>query len=126
MAGRGLDTSKGKDKTDNTANSSRNAVAHNILHTLLLEPCNHRLPVVQIETQIVLDAYHFLLSIREIDKHPGIGRIRTRTFATRNVPSVVMIENDLGLDLHNREAVLAALRSQGITDVAKFTLSGDI
>jgi Ca2+-binding EF-hand superfamily protein len=39
---------------------------------------------------------------------------------------VVMIENDLGLDVHDREAVLAALRSQGITDVKKFTLSGNI
>lgn len=39
---------------------------------------------------------------------------------------VVMIENDLGLDLHNRDAVLAALKSQGITDVVRFTLSGDI
>jgi len=39
---------------------------------------------------------------------------------------VVMIENDLGLDLKDRDAVLAALKSQGITDVVKFTLSGDI
>ena len=37
-----------------------------------------------------------------------------------------MIENDLGLDVHDREAVLAALNAQGITDVYKFTLSGDI
>merc|ERR1712178_380417 len=39
---------------------------------------------------------------------------------------VVMIENDLGLDLKDRNAVLAALKSQGITDVYKYTLSGEI
>lgn len=39
---------------------------------------------------------------------------------------VVMIENDLGLDLHDHAAVLAALKSQGITDVKKFTLSGNV
>jgi len=39
---------------------------------------------------------------------------------------VVCILDDLGLDVHDREAVLAALRAQGETDVYKFTLSGDI
>lgn len=39
---------------------------------------------------------------------------------------VVMIENDLGLNLKDSNAVMAALKSQGITDVKKFTLSGDV
>jgi len=39
---------------------------------------------------------------------------------------VVMIKNDLGLDLHDRSAVLEALQSQGITNIQNFQLSGEI
>mmetsp|Transcript_105073 Transcript_105073/g.295911 ORF Transcript_105073/g.295911 Transcript_105073/m.295911 type:complete len:519 (-) Transcript_105073:53-1609(-) len=39
---------------------------------------------------------------------------------------VVTIKNDLGLDLHDNAAVMKALRAQGLTDIAKFSFSGDV
>lgn len=76
---------------------------------------------------------YFELMIRNAWHIPGgegwcanTANVRLLVVSHDGAQNVVMIENDLGLDLHNREAVLAALRSQGITDVAKFTLSGDI
>merc|ERR1711957_787566 len=39
---------------------------------------------------------------------------------------VVCIENDLGLDLHNHDDVMEQLKSQGLRNVVKFTLSGTV
>lgn len=76
---------------------------------------------------------YFELMIRNAWHIPGgegwcanTANVRLLVVSKSGVQHVVMIENDLGLDLHNRDAVMAALKSQGITDVAKFTLSGNI
>eukprot|EP00403_Amphidinium_massartii_P017013 CAMPEP_0178414394 /NCGR_PEP_ID=MMETSP0689_2-20121128/23013_1 /TAXON_ID=160604 /ORGANISM="Amphidinium massartii, Strain CS-259" /LENGTH=319 /DNA_ID=CAMNT_0020035681 /DNA_START=138 /DNA_END=1097 /DNA_ORIENTATION=- len=39
---------------------------------------------------------------------------------------VVRLEKDLGLDLHNHDAVIAALHAQGVQDIAKINLSGEV
>lgn len=39
---------------------------------------------------------------------------------------VVMIKNDLGLDLHDRRAVLEALEAQGVKNIQNFQLSGEV
>jgi Ca2+-binding EF-hand superfamily protein len=76
---------------------------------------------------------YFELMIRNAWHIPGgegwcanTANVRLLVVSEDGAQRVVMIENDLGLDLHDREAVMAALASQGITDVAKYTLSGDI
>lgn len=76
---------------------------------------------------------YFELMIRNAWHIPGgegwcanTANVRLLVITHSGAQHVVMIENDLGLDLHNREAVMAALKSQGITDVKKFTLSGNI
>jgi len=52
------------------------------------------------------------------------SNVRLLVVSSKGEQRVVMIENDLGLDVHDREAVLAELTAQGITDVYNFTLSG--
>lgn len=76
---------------------------------------------------------YFELMIRNAWHIPGgegwsanTSNTRLLVVSTDGSQKVVMIENDLGLDLHDRSAVLGALRAQGITDVYKYTLSGDI
>jgi len=76
---------------------------------------------------------YFELMIRNAWHIPGgegwcanTSNVRLLVVSSKGEQKVVMIEQDLGLDVHDREAVLKALRSQGITDVAKFTLSGNI
>lgn len=76
---------------------------------------------------------YFELMIRNAWHIPGgegwcanTANVRLLVVSKDGSQKVVMIENDLGLNLHDRSAVLAALASQGITDIAKYTLSGDI
>lgn len=76
---------------------------------------------------------YFELMIRNAWHIPGgvgwsanTSNVRLLVVSSTGEQRVVMIENDLGLDVHDRQAVLAALNAQGITDVYKFTLSGDI
>lgn len=76
---------------------------------------------------------YFELMIRNAWHIPGgegwcenTANVRLLVVSHDGTQKVVMIENDLGLDLHDRNAVLAALKSQGITDVYKFTLSGNV
>lgn len=76
---------------------------------------------------------YFELMIRNAWHIPGgegwcqnTSNTRLLVVSSDGSQKVVMIENDLGLDVHDRSAVLAALQAQGITDVYKYTLSGDI
>lgn len=76
---------------------------------------------------------YFELMIRNAWHIPGgegwcanTANVRLLVVSKDGAQRVCMIENDLGLNLHDRDAVLAALASQGITDVAKYSLSGDI
>lgn len=76
---------------------------------------------------------YFELMIRNAWHIPGgdgwcanTANVRLLVVSSDGAQRVVMIENDLGLDLKDRAAVMAALHSQGITDVVKYTLSGDI
>merc|ERR1719199_487199 len=76
---------------------------------------------------------YFELMIRNAWHIPGgegwcanTANVRLLVVSHSGVQKVVMIENDLGLDLKDKDAVMAALRAQGETDVYKFTLSGDI
>jgi len=76
---------------------------------------------------------YFELMIRNAWHIPGgegwcanTANVRLLIVTATGAQRVVMIENDLGLDLKDRDAVMAALHSQGITDAVKYTLSGDI
>jgi len=76
---------------------------------------------------------YFELMIRNAWHIPGgegwcanTSNVRLLVVSHTGEQKVVCILDDLGLDVHDREAVLAALRAQGETDVYKFTLSGDI
>lgn len=54
------------------------------------------------------------------------SNLRLLVVAHDGSQKVVMIEDDLGLDCHDNKAVLAKLHAQGITDIKKFTLSGNV
>merc|ERR1712232_1081703 len=79
------------------------------------------------------DDDYFELMIRNAWHIPGgegwcanTSNVRLLVVSRNGDQKVVMIENDLGLDLHDRDAVLAALKAQGVTDVYNFTLSGEV
>lgn len=74
---------------------------------------------------------YFELMIRNAWHIPGgegwcanTSNVRLLVVSHSGAQKVVMIKDDLGLDVHDREAVMAALAAQGETDVYKFTLSG--
>lgn len=76
---------------------------------------------------------YFELMIRNAWHIPGgegwcanTSNLRLLVVSKSGEQKVVMIKNDLGLDVHDRAAVLAALKAQGVTDVANFALSGEI
>jgi len=76
---------------------------------------------------------YFELMIRNAWHIPGgegwcenTSNVRLLVISHSGAQKVVMIKDDLGLDLKDRDAVMAALKAQGETDVYKFTLSGDI
>jgi Ca2+-binding EF-hand superfamily protein len=76
---------------------------------------------------------YFELMIRNAWHIPGgegwcenTSNARILVVTNDNSQKVVMIRNDLGLDLHDRGAVLAALKAQGETNVKNFQLSGEV
>jgi Ca2+-binding EF-hand superfamily protein len=76
---------------------------------------------------------YFELMMRNVWHIPGgegwsenTANARILVVGHDNSQRVVMIRNDLGLDLHDRAAVLAALEAQGETNIKNFQLSGGI
>lgn len=79
------------------------------------------------------DDDYFELMMRNAWHIPGgegwcanTSNVRLLVVHTNGKQEVVMIMNDLGLDVHNNEAVMKQLTAQGIKNVAKFSLSGDV
>lgn len=79
------------------------------------------------------DDDYFELMIRNAWHIPGGEGVCANTANTRVLvifkdgsQKVVMIVNDLGLDLSNQAAVVHALEAQGVTNIARCTLSGDV
>mmetsp|Transcript_27942 Transcript_27942/g.64489 ORF Transcript_27942/g.64489 Transcript_27942/m.64489 type:complete len:326 (+) Transcript_27942:71-1048(+) len=79
------------------------------------------------------DDDYFELMIRNAWHIPGgegwsqnTANTRLLVVFTDGTQKVVMLKNDLGLDLHNHNAVMEALRAQGVSNIAKFNLSGEI
>lgn len=76
---------------------------------------------------------YFELMIRNAWHIPGgegwcenTSNLRVLVVHNDGSQKVVMIEDDLGLDAHDNQALVAKLRSQGITDIKKVTLSGAV
>merc|ERR1740138_1156872 len=72
---------------------------------------------------------YFELMIRNAWHIPGgegwcanTANVRLLVVSEDGAQRVVMIENDLGLDLHDNAAVMKQLKKQGLTDIQKFSL----
>lgn len=79
------------------------------------------------------DDDYFELMIRNAWHIPGgtgwcanTANTRVLVVTSKGEQKVVMIEDDLGLDTSDHNAVMSRLKKQGLTDVVKFTLSGDV